>query len=343
MKTTPRLVRRCPHADCPSQLPGAVSRVVGHSYFATRKGPRRRLLCKSCARTFVARLGTVYYRLRSSRDSFDLAMRLSVEGLSQAATARAQGVSPATIGRWRERAAYHARRFTEEHLKVRDPVEMQLDELRSLGTARAVHAWVYNALEVWSRAWVGLRVGLRTLRSPSVLARQVKACCGPLTWPVLVSIDEFKYYGPVLRRTFGRACVHVQVKNRYRRDQIVRTRARVMSGEEWCLERALARSEDSRRPNTSYVERLNLFQRRSCSYLQRRTPAPVRKLEAVLEILRCYYNFVRPHAALRFGRTMRTPAQQLGLFRSALTFRKIFNWVLPPPRPALAPAVWRVS
>jgi IS1 family transposase len=283
-------------------------------------------------------MGTVYYRLCASRDSFDLAMRLSVEGLLQTATARAQGVSPATIGRWRERAARQVQRFTEEHLTARDPVETQLDELHSHGAARARDAWVYNGLEVASRAWLGLRVGARTLRSTLILAREVKARCGSMSWPMLVSTDEFKYYEPVLKRTFGRACVHVQVKNRYRRDRIVRTQARVAAGEEWRLEQALARSEDSKRPNTSYVERLNLFLRRSCSYLQRRTPAPARKprkLEEALEILRCYYNFVRPHGSLRFGKTVRTPAQQLGLFSRALSFREIFSWVPPPPRPAL--------
>ena len=38
----------------------------------------------------------------------------------------------------------------------------------------------------------------------------------------------------------------------------------------------------------------------------------------------CYYNFVRPHGALKFGREIRTPAMQAGLTTRRLTFRDIF-------------------
>ena len=41
-------------------------------------------------------------------------------------------------------------------------------------------------------------------------------------------------------------------------------------------------------------------------------------------MLRCYYNFVRPHRALKFGRETRTPAMQAGLTTRRLTLREIF-------------------
>jgi hypothetical protein len=44
-----------------------------------------------------------------------------------------------------------------------------------------------------------------------------------------------------------------------------------------------------------------------------------------MELLRCYYNFVRPHRALKFGRDVRTPAIQAGLTRRRLTLREIFT------------------
>ncbi len=47
-------------------------------------------------------------------------------------------------------------------------------------------------------------------------------------------------------------------------------------------------------------------------------------LDAHLELLRCYYNFVRPHGALKFGRETRTPAMQAGLATRRLTLRDIF-------------------
>ena len=47
-------------------------------------------------------------------------------------------------------------------------------------------------------------------------------------------------------------------------------------------------------------------------------------LDEHIELLRCYYNFVRPHGALKFGREIRTPAMQAGLTTRRLTFRDIF-------------------
>ena len=37
-----------------------------------------------------------------------------------------------------------------------------------------------------------------------------------------------------------------------------------------------------------------------------------------------YYNFLRPHRALKFGKTLRTPAMQAGLARKRLPFRDVF-------------------
>ena len=80
--------------------------------------------------------------------------------------------------------------------------------------------------------------------------------------------------------------------------------------------------------NTSFVERLNLTIRQSSSYLGRRTICQTRRkqyLDDHLELVRCHYNFVRPHRALKFGREVRTPARQAGLTRRTLTLREIFS------------------
>lgn len=101
-----------------------------------------------------------------------------------------------------------------------------------------------------------------------------------------------------------------------------------MIGSNWQLDEALSRSEDSSRLNTSFVERLNLTVRQNSAYLGRRTACHARTEEHLagqLELLRCYYNFVRPHLGLKFGREVRTPAMQAGLVARRLTFREIFT------------------
>ena len=41
-------------------------------------------------------------------------------------------------------------------------------------------------------------------------------------------------------------------------------------------------------------------------------------------MFRCYYNFIRPHRALKFGPEIRTPAMQAGLVSKQLRFREVF-------------------
>ena len=98
-------------------------------------------------------------------------------------------------------------------------------------------------------------------------------------------------------------------------------------GASWRFEAGLTHSEDSSTLTTSFIERLNLTIRQGSAYLSRRTLSHARsedKLEDHLELLRCHYNFVRPHGALQFGREVRTPAMQAGLATRRLTFREIF-------------------
>jgi len=334
------LRRPCPHSDCPAKSTKARARVVRHGRLTTRRGVRTRYLCRACRRTFVRTLGTPYHRLRRPRREFDQAVKLVVEGNTATAVARVSGVAPSTVLRWTERAARHARRFDEEHLKLEAPVELQIDELNTHGAGESDPDWVFGAIEVWSRVWLATRVSRRTLRATLLFARKMRQTLRTVPQPLLVTSDCFKYYPPVLKRILGPLCVYVQLDNHYRRDRIVSSSPRLVLGSPEQLERALERSEDSNKPNTAFIERLNLYLRRAISYLHRRTTGKVRRaarLENALEIVRLNYNFIRPHSSLRFGKVTRTPAMQAGLFDRPLSFREIFSWVPPPavalPRP----------
>jgi hypothetical protein len=144
----------------------------------------------------------------------------------------------------------------------------------------------------------------------------------------LIVTDGFGFYEKVIGRVFGSVCLHGQVIKIRRNDRIVKVKRRAVLGDKWRLEQALRDSEDSVKLNTSFVERLNLTIRQGSAYLGRRTICHARwkkQLEDHLELLRCHYNFVRPHRALKFGREVRTPARQAGLTSRALTLRKIFS------------------
>ena len=98
-----------------------------------------------------------------------------------------------------------------------------------------------------------------------------------------------------------------------RHNRVVKVTQKLMIGTPERLRQALFQSEDSTKVNTSFIERLNLTVRQSCAYLGRRRLSHARQDEHLtkhLELVRCFYNFMRPHGALKFGKVMRTPAMQ---------------------------------
>ena len=132
------------------------------------------------------------------------------------------------------------------------------------------------------------------------------------------------------------------LKNR-RNDRVVRVERRLKNGTANRLKDALWESEDSETHNTSFVERLNLTIRQGSAYLRRRSPCHARgadQLHAHVELLRCYYNFIRPHRALKFGRETRTPAMQAGLVSAPLNWSDIFT--APAPLSVFFVAVVRI-
>ena len=65
--------------------------IVGHGWFVTKSGRRRRYRCTVCGGTLSTNTGTAYRGLRCSRREFDQVTSLRVEGVSISATARVTG------------------------------------------------------------------------------------------------------------------------------------------------------------------------------------------------------------------------------------------------------------
>ena len=114
----------------------------------------------------------------------------------------------------------------------------------------------------------------------------------------MIVTDGFDFYEKVIRRVFGPAVLFGQVLKTRRHDRIVQVDRRERMGASWRFDAGLNNSEDSSTLNTSFIERMNLTIRQGSAYLSRRTLSHARsedKLEEHLELLRCHYNFVRPH------------------------------------------------
>ena len=119
-----------------------------------------------------------------------------------------------------------------------------------------------------------------------------------------------------------------QVIKARRKNRVVAIDRKLLIGSKELLEDTLYKSEDSDTLNTPFVKRHNLTIRQGSSYLHRKTAAHARwphRLKEHLELLRCHYNFIRPHMALQFETIHRTPAMQAGLISMPLTFKQIFT------------------
>jgi IS1 family transposase len=252
---------------------------------------------------------------------------LSVEGLNKSAIARVKQISWNTVHRWLERASHWCRRFSDRKMKRLLMGELQADEMQTIVVGKEQPIWVFAVIEVWSRLWPSMIVGKRSFRNTLALFRDVFDRMNPGQIP-LITTDGFEFYKKVIGCIFGPACLYGQVIKTRRNDRIVKVERRTVIGGTWGLHQALRDSEDTSKLNTSFIERLNLTIRQGSAYLFRRTIGQARWKERLadrLELLRCYYSFVRTHRALRFGHEVRTPAQQAGLTTRRLTFREIFS------------------
>ena len=146
----------------------------------------------------------------------------------------------------------------------------------------------------------------------------------------LITTDGYRFYERAIRKCFGK-CLYRQVIKTRRNDHVTKVDRRMTIGDKRDFDKLLLNSEDSETLNTSFIERLNLTTRQSTSFLTRRTTSFARFeefLEKQLDILRCHYNFLRPHRALKFGPVLRTPAMQAGLAKLRFTFRDVFTFLV---------------
>ena len=299
--------------------------IVGHGSFPTKWGRRWRYRCTVCGGPVSTHTGTAYSGLRCARREFDQVASLRVEGVSLAATARVTGPSRHTIARWLERASTAAKRFNQRLLRDVEIIELPAEELCTfIGTKSRATGWC-AASEVWSRWWAGSVLGRRASRNATAVLNDVILRGRVVGFP-LIATDGFAYSGGVMERLFGSACVYGHVLKTRRNDRVVRVERRRRIGPAGRLKAALWESEDSETLNTSFVERLNRTIRHGSADVRRRSPCHARGADprhGHVDRLRCSYNVIRPHRALKCGRETRTPAMQAGWVTAPMNWSDI--------------------
>ena len=95
----------CPNNACKSYGLTGQGNVVGNGTSISRGEKIRKYICRHCGKVFNDHTGTFYYDLRKEEHIIDLALKMSMKGMSEEAIADVLGITPATVRRWLARAA----------------------------------------------------------------------------------------------------------------------------------------------------------------------------------------------------------------------------------------------
>src|SRR2546429_9437475 len=87
----------CPNRDCPARGQTGQGNIGIHSQ------KEQRFICHECRKTFSARKGTVFYRLRTSAETVVLVVTLLAHGCPAQAIVAAFGGDERTVAAWWDR------------------------------------------------------------------------------------------------------------------------------------------------------------------------------------------------------------------------------------------------
>src|SRR5262249_18716957 len=143
------------------------------------------------------------------------------EGLNKSAIARVECIGWNTVDRWLDKASDCGRRFNDQELTRFQATELQADEIRTILHGKEQPAWIFAAIEVWSRLWSSTVVGRRSYENTMALFRDIAKRVDPTDTP-LITTDGFEFYERVVWQVFGPACVYGQVLKTRRNNRIVK-------------------------------------------------------------------------------------------------------------------------
>ena len=332
----------CPHQHCPARGQTGQGNIGIHSQ------KEQRFICHACHKTFSARRGTVFDRLRTSAETVGLVVTLLAHGCPVQAIVAAFGFDERTVAAWWARAGRQGQ-IVHEYL-VEQPRALgqgQADELRVKKQGGIV--WLALAMMVKTRLWLGGEVSeQRDLPLIRRLIERVRRCA--TRRPLLICTDGLVSYIWAIRETF-RAPLHpgqggrprlrpwrnvliAQVVKRYERRRVVDTQHRIVDGTAARVDTLRHRSQGDGVINTAYIERLKATFRERLAPLARRCRALARHTVTLHEgmfLVGTVYNFCTPHASLcAAGAT--TPAMATGITDHCWSVRELLSYHVPPPR-----------
>src|SRR5215217_4743684 len=332
----------CPNDHCHARGQIGMGNIAIHS----RK--EQRFICHECDKTFSARRGTVFYRLRTSVETVVLVVTLLAHGCPVQAIVAAFGFDERTVADWWARSGRQGQAVQEALVeRPRDLGQVQADEIRVKKQGGIV--WMALAMMVTTRLWLGGEISeQRDMTLIRRLIERVRRCAAHR--PLLVCTDGLVSSIRAIRETFrdpvptgtgGRPRLrpwrHVfiaHVVKRYERRRVVETARRLVDGTPARVETLRRRSQGDGVINTAYIERLNATFRHRRAPLARRCRALARHTRTLHEgmfVVGTVYNFCTPHASLSYAQQT-TPAMAAGITDHCWTMYELLSFHVPLPR-----------
>lgn len=342
----------CHNMTCPARGQ------IGKGNIGVHSQKERRYICRVCNTTFSERKGTVFYRLRMSKELIVLVVTLLAHGCPIQAVVIAFGLDERTVLHWQDRSGRQCEQV-HQHLveRPRDLGQVQGDEIRVKVQGDIV--WMAMALQVSTRLWLGGVISAcRDTSLIMALMHRVRACA--LCRPLLFCMDGCQAYIDAIRTVF-REPIHTgkvgsprlrpwdgilmaQVVKQYAGKRVVAIQRRLVQGTTTQVQALLQRTQGGGTINTAYIERLNATFRTCIAALVRRGRALARQtstLHRSMYLVGCVYNFCTYHRSLRVAILLpgerrhwvsRTPALAAGITDHRWTVEELLSFRVPLPR-----------
>ena len=97
--------------------------------YISRGEKTRRYHCNHCGKVFNDHTDTFYHDLRKDEKTIDLALKMSMKGMSIEAIADVLEIKPASIKRWLARAAEQCDKVNDNMMKNLDVPKIEMDEI----------------------------------------------------------------------------------------------------------------------------------------------------------------------------------------------------------------------
>jgi transposase-like protein len=131
----------CPNHLCKSYGLKGKGNVIGNGTSTSRGEKVRKYICRDCGKVFNDHTGTFYYDLRKEERLIDLALKMSMKGMSEEGIADVLGITPATVRRWLDRAVEGCDKVNENLIKDLNVSKIEMDEIWVIVQKKSSQEW----------------------------------------------------------------------------------------------------------------------------------------------------------------------------------------------------------